>query len=81
MCVCVHSCLSLCDPVDCSNQAPLFMEFSRQEYWSGLPFPSPGDFLDSEIKPVSLVSLALAGELFISLPPGKPRKSILWQIE
>ena len=32
-------------------QAPLFMEFSRQEYWSGLPFPSPGDLLDPGIKP------------------------------
>ena len=33
----------LCDPVNCSHQAPLSMEFSRQEYWSGLSFPSPGD--------------------------------------
>ena len=36
--------LTLCDPMDCIGcQAPLSMEFSRQEYWSGLPFPSPGD--------------------------------------
>ena len=34
-------------------QAPLFMEFSRQEYWSGLPFPSPGDLADPEIEPRS----------------------------
>ena len=34
-----------CDPMDCSHQTPLFMEFSRQEYWSGLPFPSP--FMES----------------------------------
>ena len=36
-----QSCLTLCDPIAC--QAPLSMELSRQEYWSGLPFPSPGD--------------------------------------
>ena len=37
-----QSCLTLCDPMDCSLPAPLSMEFSRQEYWSRLPFPSPG---------------------------------------
>ena len=35
-------CPTLWDPIDCSYQAPLSMEFSRQEYWNGLPFPSPG---------------------------------------
>jgi len=44
------------------------MEFSRQEYWSGLPFPSPGDLLDPGIESVSLVSPALAGELFTTVP-------------
>ena len=47
-----QSCLTLCDPMDYS-QAPLSMEFSRQEYWSGLPFPSPGDLLDPGIEPES----------------------------
>ena len=42
-----------CDPMDCSCQAPLSMGFSRQEYWSGLPFPSPGDLPDLGIKPGS----------------------------
>ena len=37
-----------------ARQAPLSMGFSRQEYWSGLPFPFPGDLLDSGIEPVSL---------------------------
>ena len=46
-------CPILCDPMDYSPQAPLSMEFSRQEYWSGLPFPSPGDFLHPGIKPGS----------------------------
>ena len=40
------------------------MGFSRQEYWNGLSFPSPGDLLAPEIKPVSLVQPALAGSLF-----------------
>ena len=39
-------CLTLCDPVDCSRQGPLSTEFSRQEYWSGLPFSSQRDLLD-----------------------------------
>ena len=42
-------------------KATLSLEFSRQEYWSGLPFPHPGDFPNPGIKPVSTVSPALAG--------------------
>ena len=53
-------------------QAPLSMEFSRQEYWSGLPFSTPGDLRDPGIEPKSLVSPALAGRFFTTLPPGKP---------
>ena len=49
---------------DCSCQAPLSMGFSRQEYWSGLPFPTPGDLSDPGIEPESLVSPALAGGFF-----------------
>jgi len=45
-------------------QAPLSMEFSRQEYWSGLPFPPPGDLTDLGIEPTSLASPALAGRFF-----------------
>ena len=44
---------------------------SRQEYWSGLPFPPPGD-PDSGIKPESITSPALAGGFFTTEPPGKP---------
>ena len=47
-----------------TRQAPLSTEFSRQEYWSRLPFPSPEDILDPGIKPVSLESPALAGRFF-----------------
>ena len=44
--------------------APLSMEFSRQGYWSGLPFSFPGDLPDPGIEPVSRASLALAGRFF-----------------
>ena len=47
-----------------AHQAPLSMGFSRQEYWSGLPWPPPGDLPDPGIKPASLVSPAVAGRLF-----------------
>ena len=47
------------------------MGFPRQEYWSGLPFPSPGDLLDPRIKPVYLESPALIGEFFTNEPQGK----------
>ncbi|CAI9161500.1 unnamed protein product [Rangifer tarandus platyrhynchus] len=55
-------------PWTVANQAPLFMEFSRQEYWSGLPFPSPGDLPDPGIEPASH---ALAGRFLAPEPPGK----------
>ena len=46
-----QSCPTLRDPMDCSPQAPLSMGFSRQEYWSGLPFPSPLDLPDQGLNP------------------------------
>ena len=52
------------------HQAPLSMGFSKQEYWSGLPFPSPGDLPDPGIEFASLVSPALAGRLLISVLSG-----------
>ena len=42
-------------PCTVAHQAPLFMEFSSQEYWSGLPFPPPGDLPNPGIKPTSLM--------------------------
>ena len=59
-----QSCPFLYDPMDCVCQAPLSMEFSRQEYWSGLPFPIPGDLPNLGIKPKSLVSPRLASRFF-----------------
>ena len=58
-----------CDPMDSS--LPESMGFSRQEYWSGLPFPSPGDLPNPGIELTSPVSPALAGGFFTTGPPGK----------
>ena len=63
-----QSCPTLCDLMDCSLQAPLSMGFSRQEYWSGLPFPSPGDLPDPGIEPRSP---ALQADALPPEPPGK----------
>ena len=55
MCVCVLSRVQLfVTPWTVAHQAPLSMGFSRQEYWSGLPFPSPDDLPDPGIEPMSL---------------------------
>ena len=54
--------------------ASLSMEFSRQLYCCGLPFPSPGDLSDPGIEPVTPVSPALAGGFFNPEPPEKPRR-------
>ena len=59
-----HPCLTLCDPVDCSCQAPLSMGFSRQEHWRGLPCLPPGDVPHPGIEPRSLSSPALASGFF-----------------
>ena len=60
-----------------AHQAPLSMGFSRQAYWSGLPFPPPGDLPDPGIEPASPVSLALAAGFLITEPPGKPLEIFL----
>ena len=54
-----------------AHQAPVSMGFSRQEYWSGLPFPSPGDLPDPGIEPISP---ALASGFFTTELPGMPIK-------
>ena len=57
-------------PWTVARQAPLSMEFSRQEFWSRLPFPTPRNFPDPGIKSASLESPALAGRFFITEPTG-----------
>ena len=59
-------------PWTIAHEAALSMEISRQEYWSGLPFPSPEDLPSPGIKPMSLVSLAVAGWFFTTVSPGRP---------
>ena len=57
-----------------AHQAPLPMGFSKQEYWSGLPFSPPGDLRDPGIEPASPVCPTVAGRLFSTEPLGKPRE-------
>ena len=77
VCVCVHVyvqstqlCLTSCSPLDCSLQAPLFLEFSRQEYWCSLSFPTPGDLPKPGIEPRFPV---LPADFLWSQLPGKPQ--------
>ena len=67
----VQSCLTPVTPWIVIHQAPLSMEFSRQEYWSGLPFPTSGDLPDPGVESLSLESPAVAGGFLIPVPPGK----------
>ena len=80
MCVCVRTCVL--SHFSCvrlfvtlwavASQAPLSMRFSRQEYWGGLPLPSPGDLPDPGIEPASLMSLHWHVGYLPLAPPGKP---------
>ena len=87
--VCVLKSLSrvqlLVTPWIVARQTPLSMEFSRQEYWRGFPFPTPGDLPDPGIEPASPLASALAGGLFTTVLPGSPSFSIkkqkIWEID
>ena len=75
----LQSCPTLCDPIHCTRQAPLSMGFSRQEYWSRLPCPPPGDLPNSgtELLSPALQAISLCTEL-----PGKPSGlSIVYKIK
>ena len=74
MCVCsvTKLCQTLCSPMGRSHQTSLSVGFSRQECWSGLTFPSPGDCPDPRIEPASPASPAFTGGFFTTGPPGKP---------
>ena len=75
--MCVLSCSFMSNSVTSWTVAwetPLSMEFSWQEYWSGLPLHTPGNLPNPGIKPMSLVSPALAGRFFIIEPTGMPSK-------
>ena len=69
----LQSCLPLCSPTDFDHQAPLSMGFPRQEYWSGVPFLSPGDLPDPETELTSLTGPELAVGFFTTrVTYGKP---------
>ena len=71
---CCYCCLdSFLTPWAVDHQAPLSMGFPKQEYWRGLPFPSPGDLSNPGIKPESP---ALVGRFFTPEPPGKPHGTL-----
>ena len=71
--------VQLCDPRTVACQAPLSMWFPRQDYWSGLPFPPPGDLPDSGIKPVALaVSPALQADSLLLNHLRGPNRLLKW---
>ena len=81
--ICPHACAQSFGRVRLSatprteaHRAPLSTEFSRQEYWSGLPFSPPGDLPDPGIEATSPAAHVLAKGFFTTEPPGKPRRWI-----
>ena len=64
-------------PWTVAHQAPVSMGVSRQEHWSGLPFPPPGDLPDPGAEPAPPVSPVSASRLFTTEPPGKPPNGVL----
>ena len=70
--LCAQSCLTLCNPMDYSLPSSSLHGIFQARYWSRLLFPSPGELPDPGIQTSSLVSLALAGGVFTTVPPGKP---------
>ena len=73
LCVCAK--LLFCDPMDCSLPGSSVHGFSRQEYWSGLPCPPPGDLPNPGFEPRSL---AFQVDSLLSEPPGKPLICSKW---
>ena len=72
----LQSCLTLCDPMDCSSPGPLTTGYSRQEYRSGLPCPPPGDLPDPGIEPTSEAPALQTDSLWLN-HWGSPKSSIL----
>ena len=85
MCAYTQSCLShvllFAITWTVAHKAPLSMGFSRQEYWSELPWPPPGDRPDPGMKSVSLMSPTLQADFLPSEPPGKPYTEIIETIQ
>ena len=72
MIACVLSCPTFCDLIYCSPWGSSVCGISQGRYWSGLPFPPPGNLSHPEIEPASPESPALVGRFFTTEPPGKP---------
>ena len=77
MCSVAQPCLTLCNPMDYSPSGSSVHGIFRQEYWSGLPFPTPGDLSNPGIEPESLASPALASRFFTTKLPGKSQNLII----
>ena len=82
VCVCVcaspQSCPTLCNPMDCNHWASLSLGFSREEYWSRLPFPSPGSCIPAAAAAAkSLQSCPTLCDPIDGSPPGSPVSGIL----
>ena len=69
LCSAAQLCPAVCDLLDCSPPGSSVQGISRQEHWSGLPFPPPGDLPHLGIEPSSS---PLVGRFFTTAPPGKP---------
>ena len=69
----LQSCPTLCDPMDCSPPGSSIHVLLQARYWSGLPFPSPGDFPNPGIEPRSS---ALLADSLPTEPPGKPHEFV-----
>ena len=85
MAVCVFSHVTklrlFVTPWTVAHQAPLSMEISKQEYWNGMPFPTPGDLLHQGIEQASLASPALAGRFFTTALTGTIKSPKLENIQ
>ena len=73
----LQSCPTLCDSMDCSPSGSSVHGLPRQEYWNGLPFPSPGDLLNPGIKRGSLMSPALAAPFFTTSATNMAIRNVL----
>ena len=80
MCVCAQSCLTLCSPMDYNLPVSSVMEFSNQEYWSVLLFPTPGHLPSTGMELGSLASPTLAGGVFTTGPLGHLLYEGAWKI-
>ena len=70
----LQSCPTLCCPMDCSPPVSSSIEFSKQEYWSGLPFLTPENLPDPRIEPKSLAPPSLVDRFLTTQHSGKPKK-------